>query len=69
MIMKVLMCSVCRLELDLDRDQSYKDKRELMAPVYNVSESDQINHFKEVVLHAEMIRVLQVRPELNYEVT
>ncbi len=45
----------------MDRDQTYKMKKELIAPVYNVDENEQINHFKEVVMHAEMIRVLQVR--------
>lgn len=45
----------------MDRDQSYKEKRELNAPVYSTEDTEQINHFKEVVMHAEMIRVLQVR--------
>ena len=44
----------------MDRDQTYKMKKELIAPVYNVDENQQMNHFKEVVMHAEMIRVLQV---------
>ena len=35
-------------------------KKELIAPVYAVDENEQMNHFKEVVMHAEMIRVLQV---------
>ena len=48
------------MELDMDRDQTYKMKKELIAPVYNVDENQQMNHFKEVVMHAEMIRVLQV---------
>ncbi len=44
----------------MDRDQTYKLKKDLTGPIYNVGEEDQMNHFKEVVMHAEMIRVLQV---------
>ena len=31
-----------------------------MAPNYSTDSKEQINHFKEVVMHAEMIRNLQV---------
>ena len=48
------------MEMDMDRDQTFKIKKELNAPVYSLEEAEQMNHFKEVVLHAEMIRVLQV---------
>ena len=35
--------------------------KELVGPVYTTYQKEQINHFKEVVMHAEMIRNLQVR--------
>ena len=35
--------------------------KELVGPVYTTDQKEQINHFKEVVMHAEMIRNLQVR--------
>ena len=57
------------LEKDLDMDESEVEMankaaaraKELLGPVYTTDQKEQINHFKEVVMHAEMIRNLQVR--------
>ena len=57
------------LEKDLDMDESEVEMankaaaraKELVGPVYTTDQKEQINHFKEVVMHAEMIRNLQVR--------
>ena len=44
------------LEIDSELEKAKKISRDLTGPVYEV---DAVNHFKEVVLHAEAIRNLQ----------
>ena len=51
------------IEKDLDLEQGEEDRskkvRELVAPVYTPEQQDQVNRFKEVIMHAEAIRTLQ----------
>ena len=44
------------LEIDAELEKAKKVSKDLTGPVYDV---EAVNHFKEVVLHAEAIRNLQ----------
>ena len=51
------------LEKELDMEQGEEDRgkkgRDLIAPIYTPEQQEQVNRFKEVIMHAEAIRTLQ----------